>query len=119
MSVIVPKQIHQITFQLILAIVYVFTSKLNFKFIIHKSISVLNLDIEGIVLSEFAYNNKKLGYMKMPEDSHPNFSDLKLYYRFDDASGTTLVDLTGNQDGTLTGMDLVSSWVSSARGQIL
>lgn len=45
--------------------------------------------------------------------SHPALSNLVSYYRFDDASGTTLLDLTENIDGTLINMDPNTDWVTS------
>jgi len=41
-------------------------------------------------------------------------SGLIRYYRFDDGSGTTLEDETGNQNGTLTNMDPATDWITSA-----
>ncbi|MFT6947668.1 MAG: hypothetical protein ACJARP_002095, partial [Vicingaceae bacterium] len=42
--------------------------------------------------------------------THPEFSNLVAYYRFDENTGTTLTDLAGGNDGTLTNSP---TWVAS------
>ncbi|WP_089354861.1 LamG-like jellyroll fold domain-containing protein [Ekhidna lutea] len=45
---------------------------------------------------------------------HPNYSDLLAYYRFDDGTGSTILeDVFGNNDGTLTNMDENTDWIAS------
>ncbi|MEP0985692.1 LamG-like jellyroll fold domain-containing protein, partial [Ekhidna sp.] len=43
---------------------------------------------------------------------HPNYTELVAYYRFDDGSGSTILeDVFANHDGTLTNMDENTDWV--------
>ncbi|MBU0765196.1 MAG: hypothetical protein KJ607_10220, partial [Bacteroidetes bacterium] len=45
---------------------------------------------------------------------HPKFADLVSYYRFDDGTGSTIVeDIKGISDGTLTNIDENNDWVTS------
>ncbi|WP_370088103.1 LamG-like jellyroll fold domain-containing protein [Ekhidna sp.] len=46
--------------------------------------------------------------------SHPNYSDMVAYYKFDDGTGSTILeDVFANNDGTLTSMDENTDWVAS------
>ncbi len=42
--------------------------------------------------------------------SHPQYNDMVAYYRFDENSGSTLTDLKGSNDGTLTN---APTWITS------
>ncbi len=47
-------------------------------------------------------------------DKHPKYSDLVAYYRFDDTTGTTLTDYSGNANhGVLNAMNPATDWVTS------
>ncbi|WP_425389492.1 LamG-like jellyroll fold domain-containing protein [Ekhidna sp.] len=46
--------------------------------------------------------------------THPNYSDMVAYYKFDDGTGSTILeDVFANNDGTLTNMDENTDWVGS------
>ncbi len=45
---------------------------------------------------------------------HPNYTDMVAYYKFDDGTGSTILeDVFSNNDGTLTNMDENTDWVPS------
>ena len=45
--------------------------------------------------------------------NHDSIANLTGYYRFDDGSGSTLVDLTGGNNGSLQNMSATTDWVGS------
>lgn len=46
--------------------------------------------------------------------AHPNYSDMLAYYRFDDGTGSTVLeDVFANHDGSLVGMDENTDWLAS------
>ena len=46
--------------------------------------------------------------------SHPNYEDMVAYYKFDDGTGSAILeDVFSNNDGTLTSMNTLSDWIPS------
>lgn len=69
-------------------------------------VRIWNAAVSAVDIANYANTNNL--------SSHPNYSDMVAYYRFDDGTGSTILeDLFGGNDGTLVNMDENTDWVAS------
>ncbi len=73
-----------------------------------------NADFDEIRIWRAAVSQQDLDEWKnLPiDESHPNYATLETYYKFDEGSGSSLIDLVGNNDGQLNNMD-AADWIPS------